>query len=414
MSRTFWLALVIGLCSPAVACSTPAPKTNEDAKAEPQPEPAPPDERPDLKALVSRELDALPLVAASDPKGAWSFQVEAKNLSQKAHAGSQEIVIDLGTTQPLGCFVYDHGIDVGGTLAKLIGSTGREVEYQVIAPVAAVPIGDTPAFMMDAVYLAKTKDGQALGELKIGIYGAPISPVLCLHDEPGYRSSFARIFTSLLKSFKRSTTPPPARFVELHLAHVEDVPVGYYRRAVYGNGDDQSMHHWGVMLYAPSPRELRFEDSQTVLELDKTGRVKKGLWIKALNGDLTTRLEIVREAGNRYKFAGTHQGKSISGNFQSKDKKGLLSEIGVADVLRKLKPAQKKLEIEEYHPGLDAQKPVTVSYGRDAGDPSKFLLTVNDGEMTAVIDEQGLFKRIEAGTGKAVMVSERVMSTGKL
>ena len=79
-----------------------------------------------------------------------------------------------------------------------------------------------------------------------------------------------------------------------------------------------------------------------------------------------------------------------------------------------MKRNQKRLDLEEYHPGLDPLKPVTVSYGRDAQDANKFTLTVNDGNMTAVIDEQGLFKRIEAGTGSAVMVSERVMSSGKL
>jgi hypothetical protein len=283
-----------------------------------------------------------------------------------------------------------------------------------VAPVAAVPVGDTPVFMMDAVYLAKAEDGQALGELKIGIYGSQIAPVLCLHDEPGYRASFTRVLTGLLKTFKKQVAAEPPQFVELHVARVEDVPLGYYRRALYRSGDKRTLKNWGVMLFVPSPKQLRFEDTETTLELDKSGRVQKGLWIKGINGEVYTRLDVVREGATRYKYSGTHEGKALHGVFQVKDKKGLSSELSIAEALRGLKASQKRLDVEEYHPGLDPLKPVSVSYGRDPKDPTKFQLTVNDGNMTGVIDEQGLFKRIEAAAGQAVMISERVMSNGKL
>jgi hypothetical protein len=310
--------------------------------------------------------------------------------------------------------VYAHDIDVGGALAKVIANTAGTVQYERMVPMAVVPVGDTPVVFVDTLYTVNAEGGRALGELKLAAYSAEGVPVLCMHDEIGYRASFQRITLGLVGSLKpKAAATQKPRFVELHLAKLNQLPIGYNRRAVFHDGKTRMNRVSSVMILPRSPKDLQFQDSETMVELDAQNRLVKGVWAKGTAGELTHRIEVEREKNGDYKYEGSFEGKNVQGTIKPKDKKGLPSEIAIAAELRVLvKSGKKELKIEEYHPTIDPSKTVDVTYSKGA-QPGQLNVTVADTTFVGQVDEHGFFQRLDISLGSASMISERVMSTGK-
>lgn len=341
----------------------------------------------------------------------------AREATLKPEAGATAVSASLGTEQPVVCIVYDRPIDPGGAIAKIIGATGQKVQYERLAPDDVVPLKDWAVVFVDSLYTADSPNGRALGELKLAVFASEVAPVLCMHDELGYRETFKRTSLSFIESLQASgaAAMPAPVYTELHLAKLNDKPIGYNKRSIFTEGNKRYARLWSALLLPRGPSDLQLNDSETYLEFDADLRLIKGVWVKATGGELVTRLRVEREPGGSYRYEGTHDGHDIRGQVQPRDKRGIPSELRVAQDLKALVAGpRERLEIEEYHPTIDPTALVQVQYEKSAAAPNQIQVKLGQSAMSTVVDERGLFREIAIQVGPATLRSVRVTEQGQL
>lgn len=396
----------------AAACAS-APKSRP-AHAEPAP-PAPAPAKVDLDAMAARELPEMARQAFASADGALSGEVEGAGPPKVESADAfVSLSIPLRGATDLTCFVYRSRIDPGGTFVNLIKRAAARVELQAVRLADVVPVQDAPALFLEALYLMPSEKGPLAGQLKAMILPDESSPVMCLHDELGYRATFQRIALGLAKQLKAKAPAASARYVELSIVKVGSSPAGF-RRLLVADGPKGGavVSEFDSILLSRSPKDLLVEDSALVTVSDKAGLLASLEYAKSANGELESQISATRGNGGEYGYKGKLAGKDIAGKFRSKAKDGLPTDLGVAKALRKLlagKAAEAKLQ--EYHPAIDPTAPVETVYRKSDRAPRAIDAKLGELTVRQTLDDQGLSVRDEMALGPVDMAVERVYSRG--
>ncbi len=410
MNKIIWAVAVLAAfgCANKAAAPTAVEETKKEAKQE-----AP---AFDLKALAAREL----------PEGSkQSFALgEAKAEVEAAAAPTlnvEEKFISLGIplagASELTCFLYKEAIDSGATLLNVIKMAERKVEVQQVRPTAIVPVGQIPAIYLMLDYLVKGEQGMLAGQMKAMVFPSEVAPMMCIHDEVGFRQSFQRITLGLAKSLTQAAaaTKSAQRYAELIVLKLGEVPVGFEREThVDGKNDTVVVTHLSSMFLPRSAKQLVVEDGVQTVVSDKAGRLLKLEHVKAANGEIEEQISVSREKNGEYSYKGKHSGKEVAGKFKAKGKDGVASGRAVAKAMKEqlLAGKQAEVKLEEYQPGINPGGTVETSYKLADKATRAVTATLNELTLSEVLDEQGYTQRMEMPLGPASLVGERVFSQG--
>jgi hypothetical protein len=295
---------------------------------------------------------------------------------------------------------------------RLVKEGSKEIAIQSIAPVEAGAIGETPYIMVEVSYTKGSPTGLLGGLVKMIVRPDADAPLLCFHDEVGYRATFKRVTQGLARALKVSKPSPPPELVEIQITRLGELPVGFDRRTVttdaHGDKIDQTI---GCLLMPRSPQEAAGSDHLSTERSDARGRLLAIDVVEAEGEEIGTQINLTRDgAGRAYRFKGKHAGKEISGHFKSKEREGLPSALLVADRLRTTLLAGRSTEIksQEYHASLAPDRPVEVTYRR-AGEARDVTMTLGQMELTGRLDEQGFVEAASMSLGGMALRQERVL-----
>jgi hypothetical protein len=371
-----------------------------------------------FQSMLGRESSGLTIHAVEFPGGKLSGKVEsAAAPTVKRQDNAWALTIPIGSEAPISCFVQDKGIDTAASLLRFVrlvkdGATG--VTVQGVAPTDAGVIAESAYMMIALSYTKPSPRGLAGGQVKVMVRPDADAPLLCFHDEVGYGETFKRVTRSLAGSLKAQQPSAPPQFVEIQIARLGGVPVGFDRRTVntdlHGVKLDQTI---SCMLLPRSPLELSGSDRVVSERSDVHGRVLQIDSVEVEGEELSSQLQLTRNGiGREYVFKGKQSGKEISGHFRSKEKEGLASSILVADRLRStlLSGKSPEIKVEEYHAGLSPQ-PLEVTYRRK-GDGRGITLMLGQLEAHGRLDESGIIDQVSMPIGGTSMQQERVLIRG--
>lgn len=410
----------LGACALVVGCTKPqgsAPET-PGATSEGAEAPAGATGAPDFDALAAREASGLSEQSVSGPEKRFTVKVRAAGspkVSREANASMVEIPI--GTGEVMRCEVFDGDIDTGGTIGAVLADATKKVQIQRVAPWAIEIVDEAPVTFVHAVYTIASPKGKAVGELKLALHSAAGHPVFCSHDELGYEKTFLEGVKTFCGSIRHSgKMPPKPTFIEVQIAKLGGVPVGFSKSTVEGTGEDRKYSDTTTMLMPISGSELRVEDGYSVQRVGPDDLLSGGVWVSASAGHVDLNLQLERTKGGSYHYSGEVQGKKIQGDFVTKDKKGLPSGLVIARQLAakaKGKGAY-SIEVAGYHPEIDPTKPVPQQYSRNKDDaPSVIRGKLGNITLTGTLDEDGLTKNAEIPVGALSMALERAFIRGK-
>jgi hypothetical protein len=405
-----------------VACSgsspdpaSPANQGDADSDKKTPSEPLTPDQ---IEALFAREAEDLTSTTLKDPGGAWSAKVEAKGAPKVDTSGAVVgVEIPIGTAAAITCRLFPKDIDAGGTIAQALRAAAERVELQRVVPWSIQVVNEAPAVFVDTTYLAATPRGRAIGQFKLALHTLTDIPVVCHHDETGYKKTFERVVHGFFETLRATKQAPKADYVDVHIGSLGDIPIGYettVRRTLNGA---KTLVTAGLLMLPVARGELRLDDDIEVAVLDDKNRLASGKWVEASGGTLGTTMTLERVQGGHYRYEGIVKGNKVSGELRTKDPAGLPSRISTA---QKLAPAAKSqgafsLVEQSYRPALDATKLTDTKYSRQAGEALGTLhMTNGDVEIVGTIDDKGQFVTGELSLGDSKLLLKRAYQRGTL
>jgi hypothetical protein len=330
--------------------------------------------------------------------------------------GTTVVTVPLGTGSPLRCFVYADSIDAGATLRDLIERvrSNPQLQVQMVRTTEIVAVNETPALYMELAYTTGEPPRRLGGHVKMMVYPSTVDPVVCMQDEAGYSATFRRITEGFVASLTPAKPEESPRFVDLHVARVQNQPVGFVWYT--GNRDAKGQVRTNALTTMVMPRsatDLVFLDTVQATITNAKGQLQSVEYAKVENGELSVRISAERK-GSLYAYSGQHSGKDVKGTFRAKGRAGLVDEPATSTAVRErlLSGKAKELKFEMYVPGVDPQAPVDVVYSKSDAGPSALSLKMAALELTGRADDNGLVDRVELPMGAVSLVQERIFTRG--
>lgn len=392
--------------------------------------PTPPPAGDEIQKAFARELDPRPLREFTTPAG---VQGKAEAVGPVHTEAGQEdrgeqLVIALGSEEPIHCTVSESRVDPAASTAGLVAEVGKKLEIVSARPVEVATDGGLAILFTEVHYRQTTDKGALAGQLKIAVHPHGTHSLVCFHDEPGYSATFRRVVKGLAASLRseREDDRASARFSELLVTEVAGLPVGYVERSIWEKeGGARFSLTYEAMILPRSPRDLMAIDQFTAEGSDAAGLLTSARAVHAVNGELDLDVELTPgDAPGTFAFKGTKAGKELAGTFTARE--GLASELWFAQRLVagpgasapprgkgkvKARPSS-ELAHATYAPSADPAGPTRVTYVRDPRVPGRVTLTLGPSRVKGELDDAGLMKQAELPVGPAVLTMKRVWSRG--
>jgi hypothetical protein len=375
----------------------------------------------DLEALVKRELPgALPRTRVSVFKGQMTGEIESAGPIKtddgklEDDGDAAEVKVPLGPGGEMSCLVYPEGIPAGATISKILTEVAKEVHFERVRLVDVAVVEANPTAYIEAEYSTPdSSGGKVFGQFKMMLYASADNPVLCMHDEVGFRASFRRIAQGLFRTLRLANADPAPRYTDIHIARLGQVPIGYeHTSLVDGKEDKQIISSDGALFFPKGPGSFTCADHSTTEVADSRGNTVVAAYSNVKDGQVQYSVRVDRTGDGQYAFKGERRGQPVEGSFRSRSKRGLLSSLAVIDELRKtlLSGKAADLTVEEYHPDADPSRTIDVVYKHKEGRTVTFLL---DGmEMSTVRDERGQVEKAAMSAGNQQVSVERIFVRG--
>lgn len=325
----------------------------------------------DAKTAFQRELPVLPLQAVLDPKGRWRAKLEGKRPPRvQAGEGVVRVRADLGTVAKLRCEIHEGPIDPGATIANLLGKAASAVNLQQVGIYRISSVRGVPVVLVSARY--KDKATSRVGEMKIGISPRNRYSAYCVHDEGGYRETFARVVESMLQSLEGADAESEPQYNAIWQHRLSDVLTGYGWERIYAE-DDGTLLALSIsgMIVQLTTGEVRISDEAAARVHDRKG-ITKGQFYGSIGATPVYDIDLERSAATQYAYSGKLAGKDISGNLESKGPLGGYYEMLLQLQKHKAPGEAFAFRQEEYVPAPDQPALTITEY---ALSPARDVLT---------------------------------------
>ncbi len=410
------------LAAAALAATLHAGCAEPRAKAAPPPNASAPKAKPPagdaaaaIQKAMERELPALKQKSFKTPAGIQGSVEAAAAPEVKAGDGSEEIAVSLGTEQALSCTIFAKRIDVGATTWRLAESVKKSLKLLVARPVDVVAVAGSPLVLTELGYQVDTEKGPMIGQLKVAVYAHDAHSLLCLHDEPGYAKTFARVVKGLAASLQGGGKDgrTGGRFAELAVMRIGGMAIGYSEHVLWDRkGGGRLSATYGTQLLPRGPTDLVAVDSYAEEEIDAQDLLAAGSYAHVTNGEGDTQIRITRaKDGKTFQYEGDKEGKALHGTFATKA--GLSTDLWFARRFAAAAPAPKgEVRHEAYSYEANPVAALPIVYRKDPAGPRRAEMELGPIRVAGELDANGLFATGEMPVGPTKLVIERTWSRG--
>ncbi len=378
--------------------------------------PAPPaDAGAAIQKALERELAPLKPHTFRTRAGVHG-RVEAVT-APKVTAGeaAEELTLSLGTEQALTCTVFAKRIDPGAAIWRLAESVKKNLKLLVARPVDVVAVAGSPLVLGELGYQVDTEKGPMVGQLKIAVYAHDAHSVLCVHDEPGYTKTFARVVKGLAASLQGGGKDERARarFAEISVMRLGGMAIGYAEHVVWERKEGGRVSaSYQTQLLPRGPTDLVAVDSYSEEESDAQDLLASGRYAHVTNGDADAQIRLERaEDGKTFRYEGEKEGKRMEGTFATQA--GLSTDLWFARRFAAASPAPGgEVRHEAYSCDAKPDGPLPIVYRTDPAGPRRVEMELGAMKIAGQLDANGLFATGEMPVGPTKLVIERAWSRG--
>ena len=347
--------------SPAPAAGA-APTSAPDADAEPGDASQSP--RFDFEAMLARERKPSPIVSVNDPRGRWQASVETRKTPIVVDRDDiVSIRTSMGTKDDVRCEVHGGQLNPGATITGLLSTASGSISLEDVVPYRIGSAAGAPVLFVRARYATRQTPPLG-GELKLAISPGADFSFVCIHDEPGYRESFARVVESLVSSFTTSAPRPIPQYSAIWQTSVGEVTTGYSWERIYADPDGgMSAFTFDVLVAQLESGELRIRDDLAVELHDRRG-IRHGNFLSYRGTTKALELVLQRDEKGAYAVRGSVENKPFEAHLEAKG--ALMSSYQLLMALAKGGGTPRDWRWEEYRPRLDPSHVQVAQYDIDA------------------------------------------------
>lgn len=261
--------------------------------------------------------------------------------------------IPIGRGKAVACRIYRDTKTLSSILRRMAASRVRAPQARIVRLEAQHDQGvaqlqvdlslDGQAFVLRAAYRHR-------------------SVVFCEAEPSGH---FEEVFASLIASLvvAGSTDQASLSYAELRLQ--EDNTGQLKSAALVGVSGKERPRRERSLSWSIGLREgdIDARDQESVVDLDRDGGLRRGLFSASFNGDSLYELKVERSARYQYRVRGDYEGAPVNYRFVSK--KPLLGFVGTTRELRRIANANKAgahLALRGYWPALSVDRPTPMVY----------------------------------------------------
>ncbi len=369
-----------------------------------------------LAELRARETDGLgemPVVAGD---GTWrgALLSKSKPTVERQSRDIYQVKSDIGAQSQMQCTVFSTDLSGGVWLSAVLDGARKSVQMLNVEPKGIEVIGNHVGMDVIGTYTADTKNGKAIGEIKIFILSGSDRGFECFHDELGYSKTFGASARSLAKSFELLHEPWQIEGIEISRAEIDEHPVGFNQHywVRMPNGVQLTMSR-SLITHQSAPGELATEDEIIIEGLGPDNRVVSAQYQSWTGATEAYKIKLEHVEKGRFKYEGTSHGKALSGELLTKDKKAMESSVMLEErISEALKKKQKsKIKWEEYLPESDPTHFQTI----DATVfPKERRLEARKDKAVAYqwLDDHGTTERMMMNLGRAKLNIVRLVRKG--
>jgi hypothetical protein len=275
-----------------------------------------------------------------------------------------------------------------------------------------------PAAFLDTLYTVENNGQKQLGNLKIAFYADDRRSVMCLHDEGGYRASFAKVSGSFFESFQpKAEEKLKPSYLDVSKTSIENLDIGFsVTKVLPGDVKGGKTYSTQTTSFIPaSQNEMAIKDEVNLIQVDAQGRLTKGVWVEVESGELTLQIKLEPGPKGGYGYEGSVSGKPVKGELDPKQKLATPFDL-IALMKKQVKSGKPFSEVlNEYHPSLDPTKVTPVTYSREAkAPPNEVTAKLGAQSITLTIDDAGVPKLVVFPIGNKTLKIVREYVEGSL
>ena len=331
---------------------------------------------------------------------------------------------DIGGDAPVECWFYLEAVDPANAIEQmqrniingLAEDNGTTVRNMTPYFTDSGAHDGVPFLALDYLYTVGEEENIQIGLSKARI--APIGDVVvaCMHNETGYRKTFARVFEGLVSGAIVETDSPEPYHREIYQILLGDTPVGVAWSEFREDADgDTSIETSSATIVQVGPETLTVNDTYTIEYSLPDGRLINQADVSTTDREVDASLALTYSEAGYWQVEGTFQGKEVS--FELDGATEPLSSLGQYQAVARMIAAgdQKKIGFPAWFAEADPssfQETVFEIKGRD-GDLYSGVLTAGV-RMDARVDAQGSVYDASFSMGPNKMTMKRIWNEGEI
>ena len=264
------------------------------------------------ETTLGRELAPLAMRPVSD--ASFTGQVESAATPELSNSGGlSQVLIPLGTEQPVRCFIYPKAINLAQTLRLFINSVVEHVNKHQVDRIDAGQINGSPYLAVGTSYMLERDGQKGTGQVKYLAARGDSTTTLCMHDEPGYAKTFERIATGFIASLKfpDNVSDPSRKLLvwrSLAVQRNEQASVGIIESRLYEGEAGYAFASSRSILSPAEDGSVRASDEAENQFSNLQGDIMEAKYIKIIDDTVAYNLGLNFEAANGYRVKGVFQG----------------------------------------------------------------------------------------------------------
>ncbi len=279
-------------------------------------------EKPDFKAMEKRELKtkAKSELTSKDGyltvSGEWTKKPE---ISYFETGSFYYLPLRIGTVAPLECYVYKERLDMASSLLNFHNVMIKQfkISQREITRLNTSAIGDIPFMRVDLAYINEQKH---YGNLKTIVGNKFSNGFVCVHNEIGYKKTFQRIVSQLVKSLKVKDNSYLKDYQSRSISTVEinSQKAGIVESYVVPLDQKQLYYvEYSSILIPRSKSDIVTLDKFVGEVSNQSGTLTSADYVTLKNGELDMEIRLERQKNGRFGVNGTFLSKEIKMNLNS-------------------------------------------------------------------------------------------------
>ena len=373
--------------------------------------------------MLEREADPIAVQPLSAPNG--SFKASAPGILSspvKPLDSYYEWSLDIGSGEPVGCWLYPDGVNMANALEKLSDaffdelSTIGELEGKQIAGTDAGDAGGAPYIGVQWVFRMMQGGVSAAGQVSARVALKQGVGIACVESELGFEETFRRVFSQLVASLEFQASEAEPYYSEIAVVRVRGKTVGVQEIKLTLDEDGDTRVVTTVAVALPtSPTDLMANDQYDVQYSTPEGDLINQ-WTQSIDGgEVTTQLSLKSASDEAWTVEGTFQQKEINATIEGPALESMLGQMN--SVKNLIAGGQKDSEVTHriWVASIDPTQFIeatTKFAGQVDADSFRLEGVIGPITLTGISDQIGSMESAEINMGPITFELERVHQFG--